>query len=92
MANLKSSKKDIRRTQKRTLRNDSAESKVRTFLKRARSAVSSENATFDKALLAIVDFESTGMKAAAKGIVAKKSISRKVSILVQSAKERFAVK
>ena len=39
MANLKSSKKDIRRTIKRTKANASQKSKVRTYLRKAKEIV-----------------------------------------------------
>jgi len=91
MANLKSSKKDIRRTQKRTFRNNTTESKVRTFLKKAKSLLIDNGANVEQVQLAIIEFESVGMKAAGKGIISKKSVSRRVSLLIQAAKKRFAV-
>jgi small subunit ribosomal protein S20 len=80
MANLKSSKKDVRRIEKRTSINRAAKSKVRTFLKKAILAVANKSSDMKEA---IISFESIGMKAARKGVFSQKSISRKVSRLVQ---------
>lgn len=79
MANLKSSKKDIARIARNTAINRAARSKVRTFLKKAILAISSNNADMQKA---IVEFESVAMKAVRKGIFSKKAVSRKVSRLI----------
>lgn len=88
MANLKSSKKDIRRTQKRTAVNRSIRSRVATFLKSAKQA--SINAeSFEVGIAKIVLFEKNGMSAAGKGAVSKKSVSRHVSKMVLHLKTRF---
>lgn len=88
MANLKSSKKDIRRTQKRTLANASQKSKVRTFLKKAKSSVLSCN-TYSDGYKSVVDYEKIAMISTKKNLFSKKSISRHISALVKTLKSRF---
>ena len=88
MANLKSSKKDIRRNIKKTIKNASQKSKVRTFLKKAREEVATTN-EYKDGMKAIVLFEKNGMIATKNGLFSKKSVSRKVSILVKKLKSRF---
>ena len=43
MANIKSSEKDIRRSEKRRRRNQAIKSEVRTYIRRFREAAGSEN-------------------------------------------------
>ena len=88
MANLKSSKKDIKRTKKRTIRNNSTESAVRTFYKKAKTSMTSNTIDNATCMSAIVDFESKAMKAARKNIISKKAVSRKVSRLVAALKKK----
>ena len=88
MANLKSSKKDARRITKKTAKNASQKSRVRTFLKRAREAVANVS-DYKEGIKAVVLFEKNGMIATKNGLFSKKAISRKVSLLVQKLKSRF---
>ena len=90
MANLKSSKKDIRRTKARTLKNNSVESAVRTFYKKAKTFLENKSSSKEECLSSIINFEKSGMKAAQKSIIDKKNISRKVSRLISSLKKKFA--
>ncbi len=69
MANLKSSKKDIRRIEKRTERNRSAKSALKTYVKKVRKAV--EAGDSDSAQAAMVTAAKFLDKAAAKGIIHK---------------------
>lgn len=88
MANLKSSKKDIRRTLKRKKANVLQKSKVRTFLKKAKDA--SYNAkTYQEGMKAIVDYEKNAMISAKNHLFSKKFIARSVSSLVLRLKSRF---
>ena len=88
MANLKSSKKDIRRTKKRTLINASIKSKVRTFLKKAKETITSCN-TYSDGYKAIISYEKNAMIATKRNLFSKKSVSRHVSVLVKTLKGRF---
>jgi ribosomal protein S20 len=91
MANLKSSKKDIRRTVKNTAINRSAKTRVRNMLKKSITLIESitSNDTFQAAMLSIVKFESIAMKNAING---KKKVSKKVSALVHKARQKFSNK
>jgi len=88
MANLKSSKKDLRRTIKRTKANASQKSKVRTYLKKAKEVVKTAN-TYKEGMSAVVAYESVGMKATKHNLFNKKSIARHVSALVKLLKSKF---
>lgn len=88
MANLKSSKKDVRKTLKRTAFNNSAESTVRTFLKKAKIAVANcEN--YKDGFSAIATYRSFADKLARKHLISKQSVSRHDSALVKVLKSRF---
>ena len=88
MANLKSSKKDVRRILKRSVANDAQKSKVRTYLKKAKVAVQNAK-TYQEAMSAIVDYEKSAMISTKKDLFSKKAIARKVSALVLSLKSKF---
>jgi len=82
MANLKSSKKDIIRSERNRKRNVDVKSKVKTGVKKALEAVatqSEEKVTLVKTALRTID------KAAAKGIIHKKTAARKKSRLAKAA-------
>ena len=82
MANIKSAKKRIKVTAKKTLRNKMITSKVKTLVKKVTSAVAvSDNETAKVALapaVAAID------KAANKGVYHRKTASRKISRLTKS--------
>lgn len=82
MANIKSAKKRIKVTAKKTLRNKMITSKVKTLVKRVVVAVSSNDLEAAKA--ALVPAISAIDKAATKGVYHKKTASRKVSRLTKS--------
>ena len=88
MANLKSSKKDIRRTLKRSVVNAAQKSKVRTYLKKAKIAVKNAK-TYQEAMSAIVGYEKNAMISTKKNLFSKKAIARKVSALVLNLKSKF---
>lgn len=88
MANLKSSKKDIRRTIKRTRVNASQKSKVRTYLKKARVAVD-DAVTYQTGMDAVIQYEKHAMIATKNNLFSKKSVARLVSKLVGRLKKRF---
>lgn len=81
LANHASSKKRIRQTAKRTLRNKHIRSTVRTTVKRVRAAVTSGDAgAAGKALEAAVSYID---KAVTKGVFHRKTASRYISRLTQ---------
>ena len=83
MASHASAKKRIRQTERRTARNRHVRSTVRTFIKRAREALSGGDAGV--AASAVREAESAIRKAVSKGVVHAKTGSRYVSRLVSAA-------
>ena len=81
MATHKSAEKRARQTKRRTSRNDTTKSALRTFEKKVRSAVEAKDPK--AALVALKSFASQFDKAASKGIVHPKRASRKISRLSQ---------
>ena len=79
MANHASAKKRIRQTERRTARNRHVRSTVRTFIKRARQAIASGDAT--TATAALREAESQIRQAVSKGVFHHKTGSRYVSRL-----------
>lgn len=79
MANLKSSKKDLRRIAKRRMRNLSTKSALKTFVKKARAAAGSEieAPTLTVAVKALD-------KAAQKGIIHPNQAARRKSRLMKA--------
>ena len=88
MANLKSSKKDIRRSIKRTARNASQKSSVRTALKKAKESIKNAS-VYKDGMNAIVEYEKKAMISTKNNLFSKKSVSRHVSLLVKILKTRF---
>lgn len=79
MASHASAKKRIRQTERRTARNRHVRSTVRTFIKRAREALSGGDKGAAKS--AVLEAESAIRKAVSKGVVHAKTGSRYVSRL-----------
>ncbi|MBR0575360.1 30S ribosomal protein S20 [Proteiniclasticum sp. BAD-10] len=79
MANIKSSKKRIKITEKKTLRNKMVKSALKTAIKKYETAVAAGNAEEAKVLLGSA-IKSVDM-AASKGIIHKNMASRKKSRL-----------
>ena len=88
MANLKSSKKDVRRILKRTSVNASQKSKVRTLLKKAKLAVADAK-SYKDGYVAVVCYEKNAMIATKKHTFSKQSVARHTSALVKELKARF---
>lgn len=82
MANIKSAKKRIRVTERKTLRNKMITSKVKTLIRKVASAVTSNDT--EAAKLALVPAIAAIDKAANKGVYHKKTASRKISRLTKS--------
>lgn len=81
MANLKSSIKDIKRNQKRRLRNKSAKSAMKTFIKKARLAAASGNT--EALQQALAQACSAIDKTAERGIIHKNQAARRKSRLMR---------
>lgn len=81
MANLKSSLKDIKRNEKRRLRNRSAKSAMKTFIKRAKLTVVSGD--MDALKQALARACSAIDKAAERGIIHKNQAARRKSRLMR---------
>ncbi|MBI3946309.1 MAG: 30S ribosomal protein S20 [Armatimonadetes bacterium] len=79
MPNIKSVKKDVERSRQRHTRNQSYKSRMKTMIRKTRTAVAS--ATLDDALLR--ETESTIDKLAQKGIIHKNAAARRKSRLMK---------
>ena len=81
MANLSSSKKMVRKIERRTARNRDQKSKMRSFIRRVDEAIASG----DKAAAetALRDAQPLIARAGSKGLMHKKTASRKVSRLAK---------
>jgi small subunit ribosomal protein S20 len=80
MANLKSSKKDIKRSEKRRLKNQSAKSALKTFVKKVRVATTPEDAQ-----KAMVTAQSALDKATQNGVIHKNQAARRKSRAAKAA-------
>ena len=81
MATHISAEKRARQTKRRTTRNDSVKSALKTFEKRVRSAIESRDPK--AALVALKALSSQFDKAASKGIIHAKKAARKIGRLSQ---------
>lgn len=79
MANTASARKRIRQIERRTERNKSRMSRMRTFIKKVETAVASGDK--DAATVALREAQPEMQRAAGKGVVHKNTISRKISRL-----------
>lgn len=77
MANTSSAKKAARQTIRRTELNKARKSRMRTFVRKAEEAIKSGDKT--AAAAALKDAQPELMKAAQKGVLHKKTASRKIS-------------
>ena len=84
MANIKSAKKRILQTKKKTEFNRFIKSRVRTKIKKIFSLIKSKNK--DEAKLNFLSFESDVSKAMSKGVIKKNTASRLVSRLSKKVK------
>ncbi|NLV89289.1 MAG: 30S ribosomal protein S20 [Tissierellia bacterium] len=81
MANIKSAKKRILTTKKRTARNKARKSEIKTYIKRFETAIATEN--FDEARELLKTIDKKLKKAAHKNVVHKNYASRKISRLAK---------
>ena len=84
MANIKSAKKRILQTRKKTEFNRFVKSRVRTKIKKIFSLIESKN--IDEAKVNFLSFESDVSKAMSKGVFKKNTASRLVSRLSKKVK------
>lgn len=87
MPNIKSAKKDVERSRRRHLRNQSYKSRMKTMIKKTRAALA--NHTLDEALLRAT--ESIIDKLAQKGIIHKNAAARRKSRLMRLVNQQKAV-
>jgi small subunit ribosomal protein S20 len=81
MANTRSAKKMVRKIARRTERNKSRVSRVRTFLRKVEEAIASGEK--QSATQALRDVQPELMRAAQKGVLHKRTASRKISRLAK---------
>lgn len=84
MANSPQARKRVRQAARRTEINQSRKSRVRTYIRKVEEAISSGDA--DAAKSALRDAQPEIMRGAVKGVVHKRTASRKVSRLAQRVK------
>ncbi len=84
MANHRSAEKRIRQTERRTLVNRARKSRIHTFTRKVEEAIASGDATV--ARQALQNLQPEIMRGAIKGVVAKKTASRKISRLAARVK------
>jgi small subunit ribosomal protein S20 len=85
MANTRSARKMVRKIARRTEISKSRRSRMRTFIRRVETALAEGNA--EQAQKALRDAQPEIMRAASKGVIPKKTASRKVSRLAQRVKK-----
>lgn len=88
MANLKSSLKDIKRNEKRRLRNRSAKSAMKTFIKKAKQAAAKGD--METVRQALAQACSAIDKTAERGIIHKNQAARRKSRLMRYVNQLLA--
>ena len=89
MANKKSSKKDLRRTAKKRVRNTAVRSALKTYIKKTRVATKAKNEVV--AAEALVKAVSALDKAAQNGVIHKNQAARRKSRIAKQANALKAV-
>lgn len=87
MPNIKSVIKDVKKSRERNLRNAAAKSRIKTFIKKSKSAIDASDAgapTLISQTVAIID------KAAKSGIIHKNAAARRKSRLMKKAAKASA--
>lgn len=84
MAHSRSAKKRIRQTLRRTLRNRSRKSRIRTFVRKVEEAIASGD--YDAARAAFVAAESELRRGVTKGVLHLNTAARKISRLARKVK------
>lgn len=81
MANLRSSKKDLKRSEKRRIRNQATRSALKTYVKKAKTAATGEEAVSAAAVTtAVKAFD----KAVQRGIIHKNAAARRKSRMMKA--------
>lgn len=88
MPNIKSVKKDVIRSRQRQLRNQSAKSRMKTFVKKAIAAIATGNA--EQIVPALNQTVSVLDKTAKRGIIHKNAANRRKSRLMRRAAQALA--
>lgn len=88
MANKKSSKKDLRRTAKRTVRNKATRTALKTFVKKVKTAATAGDQ--QQASTALVMAQKMLDKAAQRGIIHKNQAARRKSRAAKAANKAAA--
>ncbi len=90
MANIQSSKKDIKRNEKRRLRNQSTKTALKTYIKKAKLTLTQDNKeiTTESVRLAVKALD----KAAERNIIHKNQAARRKSRLMRAVHKRTAQK
>jgi small subunit ribosomal protein S20 len=83
MANLKSSKKDLKRNEKRRIRNQSVKSALKTYVKKVRQAAATGDAAAidTNVVIAVKNID----KAAQRGVIHKNAAARRKSRVMKAA-------
>lgn len=89
MANKKSSKKDLRRTAKRTVRNKTTRTALKTFVKKAKQAATT-GTDAQATQVAVVTAQKMLDKAAQRGIIHKNQAARRKSRVAKAANKAAA--
>ena len=79
MANNASARKRIRQTEKRTIRNTARKSRMRTFIKKVETAITSGDKT--QAAEALRAAQPEMQRASGKGVIHRNTVARKISRL-----------
>lgn len=82
MANIKSAKKRILTTQKKTERNKAVKTEVKTYVKKVDKAIASGNK--EDATKALKDAQTKLSKASSKGVLHKNTAGRKIGRLTKA--------
>ena len=88
MANKKSSKKDLRRTAKRTVRNKATRTALKTYVKKVKTAATAGDQ--QQATTALVMAQKMLDKAAQRGIIHKNQAARRKSRAAKAANKAAA--
>ncbi len=83
MANTKSSKKDMRRTAKKTIRNRAVKSSLKTYVKKVRTAAGANDT--EATGVAVAEVVSAMDKAVQRGIIHKNQAARRKSRIAKAA-------
>jgi small subunit ribosomal protein S20 len=85
MANKRSSKKDLRRIAKRTVRNKGSKTALKTYVKKVKQAAGAANAETATVQAALTTAVKSLDKAAQRGIIHKNAAARKKSRAAKAA-------